>query len=147
MDGTRRLILKIHGSFLLVLGLVNAILSTVGALWDVGPLSYLYTQRIGHVGLLQAYLLAALLGAVLLLGARQPAAVVWDWIGMLVHLAILSVYVLYWDFFPQVAPGFEVVRSVALLHIGLALLEAWAIFGRAGKIGVPRMRQSSVQSN
>jgi hypothetical protein len=131
MDDTRRLILKIHGSGLLLLGLANAIVSTLGAATGAGPMGFLQAQKIGHVGLLQAYLLAALLGAVLLIGARQPRPVLFDWVGAATHLSILVVYVMYWDLFPQMAPGFEAVRSVALVHIGFVLLEGWAIFGRS----------------
>ena len=133
MDATRRRILTVHGSILLPLGLANALLSTLGTFRGVGPMSYLAGQPLLHIGLLQAYLLAALLGAVLLLGARQPRPVVFDWIGALTHLAILTVYVLHWDAFPNVAPGFENVRAFGLVHLALAILEAWAIFGPLGR--------------
>jgi hypothetical protein len=133
MDSTRRHILTVHGSILVLLGLANALLSTLGTFWGVGPMSYLASQPLMHIGLLQAYLLAALLGAVLLLGARQPRPVVFDWIGALTHLAILTVYVLYWDAFPTVAPGFENVRAFGLVHLALAALEGWAIVDPLGR--------------
>jgi hypothetical protein len=130
MDSTRRRILQIHGIALIVVGLANVVLSTVGAFWGIGMMGFLQVQRIGHVGLIQAYLLAALFGVVLLIGARQPVPIIWDGIGLLVHLSILVAYVLYWDFFPAVAPGFEAVRYAALFHISFAALETWAIVGR-----------------
>jgi len=130
MDDTRRLILKIHGTGLVLLGLANALVSTAGAITGAGPMGFLQAQKIGHVGLLQAYLLAALIGAVLLIGSRQPRPVLFDWIGATAHLSILVVYVMYWDLFPRLAPGFEAIRSVALVHIACVLLEGYAIFGR-----------------
>lgn len=141
MDSTRRRILKIHGIALIVVGLANVVLSTVGAFWGTGFFGFLLVQRIGHVGLIQAYLLATLLGVVLLIGARQPAPVVWDCIGLLVHLSVLVAYAMYWDFFPVVAPGFEVVRYAALFHVSFAALETWAIFGPNLKSGRPARMQ------
>ena len=141
MDSTRRRILKIHGTALIGVGLANAVLSSVGAFWGIGLFGFLQAERIGHVGLIQAYLLAALFGVVLLLGARQAVPVVWDGIGLLVHLSILVAYVLYWDFFPAVAPGFEAIRYAALFHIAFAVLETWAIVGRP--LMGPRQRLSA----
>jgi hypothetical protein len=49
MDNTRRQILKIHGIALIILGVANALISSVGAFWGTGPFGFLQVQRIGHV--------------------------------------------------------------------------------------------------
>lgn len=127
-DQTRRRILRIHGSGLLILGLANAVLSTLGWLRDVGPMAFLNDDRLGHVGLIQAYLLAALFGVVLIVGSRQPAPVTWNRIGILVHLAILSAYAFHWNYFGEV-PGGDILRNGIFLHLGAIAVEAFAVLG------------------
>jgi hypothetical protein len=126
----RRRVLRVHSVILIVVGGASAAVATIGWLMAVGPYAFLHDQRIGHVGLIQAYLLAMLLVVVLWLGSRQPTPVAWNAVGAGVQLCILVAYVLHWDFLPTLGPGMLTVRTFCLIvHIGLVLLETWAIFG------------------
>jgi len=127
-DAIRRRVLKVHSVILILVAASSAAVATVGWSLAIGPYAFLHDQRLGHVGLIQAYLLAVLLGAVLWLGSRQPQPVIWGIVGACVHLCILVAYVLHWDYLPTLGPGMLAVRTFGLTaHIGLALLEMWAI--------------------
>lgn len=128
VDTLRRRVLRTHGTIMLVLGIANAIAATVGLYLGAGPMTFLYGQMLGHVGLIQAYLLAALLGAVLLVGARgTDAPVKWDWIGLLLHACILPAYAFHWNSFAELGMGSA--RFALTIHVAFILLEGWAIFG------------------
>ncbi len=125
-DRTRRRILRVHGTLLLVLALGNAVMSTVGWKTGAGPLGFLTEHRMGHVGLLQAYLLAALLAATLLWGSTQQDPRPFNRIGALLHVAILPAYALHWDYFAEGAPIGSALRNTLAVHLLLLLAEAAA---------------------
>ncbi len=123
-------LLRVHGALLLLLGLGNAVLATVGWQTGAGMMGFLSDHRLGHVGLLQAYLLAAVLGGVLLYGSRRTDPRPFNRIGAFVHLAILPAYALHWDYFPEVAPAGAALRGGVVLHLLLLTLEAVAGWSR-----------------
>ncbi len=116
----------------MALGLGNATLSTWGVRTGEGPMGFLVEHRLGHVGLVQAYLLVALLGFVLWRGAREIDPRIWNRLGAMVHLAILPAYALHWDFLAQVAPQGALLRNAIVLHLLLLGLESVAGFSRRG---------------
>jgi hypothetical protein len=91
-----------------------------------GLMGFLRTNRLGHVGLVQAYLLIAVVGIALWLGSTQADPRPWNRIGALAHVAILPAYALHWDFFPQVAAQGAAMRNALFIHLALLLVEAWA---------------------
>ena len=132
MGRFRVLLLRVHGGLLMVLGLGNATLSTWGVRTGEGLLGFLAEHRLGHVGLVQAYLLAALLGYVLWRGARDVDPRPWNRVGAMVHLAILPAYALHWNFLAQVAPQGVAMRNAIVLHLVLLGLESVAGFSSRG---------------
>ena len=89
-------------------------------------MDFLAEHRLGHVGLIQAYLLAALRGFLLVRGARAPDPRFWNRVGACVHLAILPAYILHWDFLAEVAgPG---MRNAIGIHLAFLTLECVAGF-------------------
>ncbi len=118
----------------MVLGLGNAALSTWGVTTGEGLLGFLAEHRLGHVGLIQAYLLAALLGYVLWRGASDLDPRPWNRVGALVHLAILPAFALHWDFMAQVAPQGAALRNAIVLHVVLLGLESVAGFSERGTL-------------
>ena len=130
MDAIRRRVLKVHGVFLILLGLSGVMISTAGWASGAGPYAFLRENELGHVGLIQAYLLAMLLGVVLWLGSKQPGPVIWNLVGAGVNLCILVAYVLHWNLLGSLGPELPTIRNVAAcVHAGLVVLEVWAAFG------------------
>jgi len=128
MESKRKQILRIHGTFAIVAGSFFAIASTVGMLYGIGPLGLLQESKLGHVGLMQAYMLFALIGAVLLMGSRQENVKKWNRVGAMAHVLILIVYVIHWNFFPTLENG-EFMRMGGLVfHLTFLTLESWAGF-------------------
>ena len=125
-------LLRVHGGLLMVLGLANAALSTWGMRTGDGLMGFLAEHRMGHVGLIQAYLLAALLGFLLVQGARAADPRFWNRVGACVHLAILPAYGFHWDFFAEVAPAGVAIRNAIGIHLTFLVLECVAGFSRAG---------------
>jgi hypothetical protein len=113
------------------LGGANAALSTWGMLTGDGLMGFLSAHRMGHVGLVQAYLLVSILGFLLLRGSRAPDPRFWNRVGACVHLAILPAYALHWDFFPVVAPAGALMRNAIVIHLVFLALESVAGFSRA----------------
>jgi len=122
----RVLILRIHGTLAIAMGVVLAALSTIGMWSGRGPLGLLQEQPFAHVGLVQAYGLAAVVGIALWLGSRQADPRPWNRIGALAHLAILPAYWLHWDLLGAIAPEGAALRRGVVLHVALVLVEAWA---------------------
>ena len=133
VDRFRSRLLRVHGGLLMVLGLANAALSTWGMQTGEGFMGFLAEHRLGHVGLIQAYLLVALLGFLLVRGARAPDPRFWNRVGACVHLAILPAYILHWDFLAEVAgPG---MRNAIGIHLAFLTLECVAGLTRASDAG------------
>ena len=128
-------LLRVHGGLLMVLGLANAALSTWGVQTGKGLMGFLAEHRLGHAGLVQAYLLAALLGFLLIRGARASDPRFWNRVGACVHLGILPAYVFHWDFFAEVAPAGAAMRNAIGIHLTFLTLECVAGFSRASDAG------------
>jgi len=130
MDTTRRRVLKMHGVLLVLLGFSGVLISTVGWALAAGPYAFLHENELGHAGLIQAYLLAMLLGIVLWLGSDQEKPVRWNIVGAGVNACILVAYVLHWNLLGSLGTELPTIRNVVVcVHIGLVLLELWAAFG------------------
>ncbi|MCC7413300.1 MAG: hypothetical protein IT495_16920 [Gammaproteobacteria bacterium] len=125
-------LLRVHGGLLMVAGCLLAAVSTWGMLTGAGLMGFLAQHRLGHVGLIQAYLLVAVIGIVLWSGARRTDPRFYHRIGALAHLAILSAYAFHWDYFPQIAPQGAMLRNAVWLHLALCAVESWCGLSRAG---------------
>jgi hypothetical protein len=128
MEATRKRILRIHGTLLIVMGIAIGIYSTIGMLYGVGNFSFLHTDKLGHVGLLQAYLLAALTGLVLWTGSYQEDRKKWNRIGALFHFFILIVYIIHWSFLDTLPNGEFTKYAGLTFHLTFLCLESWCGF-------------------
>ncbi|EMK24984.1 hypothetical protein LEP1GSC008_3162 [Leptospira kirschneri serovar Bulgarica str. Nikolaevo] len=126
METTRIMILRVHGTLLIAMGFAVSIISTLG-LFGTGPYSFLYNHNLGHVGLIQAYLLAGLTCIVLWMGSYQEGnKKKWNRVGALFHFFILIVYIFHWNFFATLPNG-EATRNMdVMFHIVFLVLEGWA---------------------
>ena len=128
MDRIRSLLLQVHGSLLLLIGVGSGVNSTVGWLTGDGMMGFLTAHRMGHVGLVQAYLLMAVVGVVLWMGSRRVDTRPWNRIGALAHLAVLPAYAFHWNYFPEVTPDGGKIRLAIIFHLTFIILESIAGF-------------------
>jgi len=125
---TRKNILRIHGTLLILIGLAASINATIGARFNLGTYNFLFSNKVAYIGLLQAYLLAVLTGIVLWIGSQKKNRKKWNRIGCLFHIFILIVYAQYWEFFITLPEG-EITRNAGFtFHISFFALEFWAGF-------------------
>ena len=128
MEEIRKRILKVHGTIALVAGIGFAIVSTIGMMLGVGVFKFLHENKLGHVGLFQAYALFALIGAILLMVSKQEKVRKWNCIGAIAHALILIVYIIHWNFFLTIEHG-DFMRIGGIVFHGILLsLESWAGF-------------------
>lgn len=128
METTRKYILRVHGTFLILVGIAASINATLGVYYGMGSYRFLETNKVGYIGLLQAYLLAILTGTVLWVGSSLENRKKWNQIGCLFHFFILIVYVLNWGFFTTL-PGGEMTRNIGFsFHVLFFSVEFWAGF-------------------
>src|SRR4030081_4048221 len=81
----RRWLLRIHGTILLLVALGSAVATTVGRLTGSGLFGFMQQNPMVWVGLIQAYLLMAIIAVLLVLGASQANARKWNVVGALAH--------------------------------------------------------------
>lgn len=70
----RRRLLRIHGSILTLVALASGVATTVGWLSGTGQFGFMQQTPMIWVGLIQAYLLMAIIAVLLILGSGQANA-------------------------------------------------------------------------
>jgi hypothetical protein len=85
----RRRLLRIHGTILTVVALASAVATTIGRVTGAGPFGFMRQDPMIWVGLIQAYLLMAIIAALLVLGSREANTRRWNAVGALAHCAPL----------------------------------------------------------
>ncbi len=98
-EETRKKILRIHGSILILIGLALTINSTAGTYLGVGKFSFLQGNEIALVGMFQAYLLIAIIGVALWIGAGSEGIRKFHIIGALAHFPPLVANIMFWHLF------------------------------------------------
>lgn len=132
-DFFRRKILRIHGSFLLVLTVANTIVTMVGWATGTGPFALWQEEQFAAVGLFQAYLLMFVAGITLWFGSMQERDLWrWDLIGLLAHVPPLAVNFIFRDLF--LANNFQGTSIISIMiHVFFISLELFAIMWRRTK--------------
>jgi hypothetical protein len=95
-SGLRVRITGVHASILILLGTGFSLNALAGGLAGLGMYPWLQTNHLAAVGLLQAYLLMAVVGAAVLVGfaTSRPLPRAWHWLAIVAHLPpLLSVAV------------------------------------------------------
>ncbi len=118
-----RIVLRFHGSFLIVLTTLLIIASIIGTFRGVGIFSWLQPIPLVHVGLFQAYSLMMVIGVVLWIGSFWEITWVWDLIGLLAHVPPLLASFIFADAISKI----DLPSSVPL-HSFFILLELVTIF-------------------
>jgi hypothetical protein len=121
----RRRLLRIHGTILTLVALVNAVVTTVGRVTGAGQFGFMRRDPMVWVGLIQAYLLMAIIAVLLVVGSRDANPRKWNVVGALAHCAPLiaalsSLYVF------ESMGALGIVRVAIAFHILWLCLEATA---------------------
>lgn len=126
----RRRILRIHGSFLLVLTVTMTTVAMIG--WGVGkgPFALWQQMPFAVVGLFQAYLLMFVVGVALWFGSSLETDLwKWDLIGLLAHLPPLAVNFIFSDLFTSYHFHSTSLASI-IIHSICIVIEIFAILYR-----------------
>src|SRR3954470_16397038 len=81
----RQWLLRIHGAILIVVALGSAVATTIGRMTGTGLFGFMQQNPMVWVGLIQAYLLMAIIAVLLVLGSGQANARKWNVVGALAH--------------------------------------------------------------
>jgi hypothetical protein len=85
----RRRLLRVHGSVLALVALASAVATTLGRINGLGPFGFMKQNPMSWVGLIQAYLLMAIIAMLLVIGSRESNPRKWNVVGALAHCAPL----------------------------------------------------------
>ena len=117
-----RTILRLHGSFLILLTAFLITSSLIGTFRGIGVMAVLYTYPLIEVGLFQAYALMMLVGIVLWIGSFQENPGKWHVVGFSAHLSPLLANFIFADLLVTLGlPG------TIPLHGSLMLVELTAL--------------------
>jgi hypothetical protein len=121
----RRRLLRIHGTILTLVALANAVATTIGRVTGAGPFGFMQQDPMVWVGLIQAYLLMAIIAVLLVLGSGEANARKWNVVGALAHCAPLAAALSSLHVFESMG-ALGIVRVAIAFHILWLCLEATA---------------------
>ena len=132
MNKKRKIILRIHGTIIIFLGVALTINSTLGTYKGIGPFDFLSETPFVLVGLFQAYLLMALIGLTLWIGSYQDNPRKWHAVGALAHIPPLAANIMFYDTFLELEMQWASYIG-STIHCIFILVEsvAFAYKGRA----------------
>ena len=121
----RQWLLRIHGTILLLVALGSAVATTIGRLTGSGLFGFMQQNPMVWVGLIQAYLLMAIIAVLLLLGSDQANARKWNMVGALAHCPPLVAALSSLDVFESMG-ALGIVRVAIAFHVVWLCLEGFA---------------------
>ena len=139
-EETHKRILRIHGAILILVGIALTVNSTLGTYHGVGKFSFLQDNEFALVGLFQAYLLMAIIGLVLWLGATITGIRKFHIIGALAHLPPLAANIMFWHLFSDL--GITTLTTIGTtFHCVFIFIETVAAIYTNVNIDLPAGRQ------
>jgi hypothetical protein len=121
----RRWLLRIHGTILVLVALGSAVATTVGRMTGTGLFGFMHQDPMAWVGLIQAYLLMAIIAVLLILGSGQVNARKWNVVGALAHCPPLIAALSSLDVFAAMG-ALGIVRVAIAFHFIWLGLETFA---------------------
>jgi hypothetical protein len=121
----RRRLLLIHGTVLTLVALGSALTTTIGWMTGIGLFGFMQQNPMVWVGLIQAYLLMAIIAVLLVLGSGQANARKWNVVGALAHCAPLIAALCSLDVFESMG-ALGIVRIAITFHFVWLCLETLA---------------------
>jgi hypothetical protein len=122
----RHWLLRIHGSILTLVALGSAVATTIGWRTGTGLFGFMRQSPMVWVGLIQAYLLMAIIAVLLILGSNQKNPRKWNIVGALAHCPPLIAALSSLDVFESMG-ALGIVRVAIAFHffwLGLETLAA-----------------------
>lgn len=129
-NGLRRRVLRIHGTWLIALTIMNEVIILIGYSGGGGLYGALHEQPLGFGGLWQAYGIMFVIGIVLWLGSFQASPRQFDAIGLIAHVPTLFALIAFPESYHEVFGGYLAVLS-APIHVVFILVETLAICWKA----------------
>lgn len=121
-DLIRRRVLRVHGSFLIVLTIINTVVTMIGWAAGKGPFALWQEEQFAAVGLFQAYLIMLVIGVALWFGSNLESGLwKWDLIGLLAHLPPLAVNFIFANLFASYGFQSTSVISIAIHTIWISI--------------------------
>ena len=121
----RRWLLRIHGTILTLVALGSALATTIGLMTGTGLFGFMQQNPMVWVGLIQAYLLMAIIAVLLVLGSGQANVRKWNVVGALAHCAPLIAALGSLAVFESMG-AFGIVRIAIAFHLVWLCLETLA---------------------
>ena len=121
----RRWLLRIHGTILTLVALGSALATTIGWMTGTGLFGFMQQNPMVWVGLIQAYLLMAIIAVLLVLGSGQANVRKWNVVGALAHCAPLIAALGSLAVFESMG-AFGLVRIAIAFHLVWLCLETIA---------------------
>jgi hypothetical protein len=121
----RRWLLRIHGTILTLVALASAVATTIGRMTGTGIFGFMQHNPMVWVGLIQAYLLMAIIAVLLVLGSGQANPRKWNVVGALAHCPPLIAALSSVDVFESMG-ALGIVRVAIAFHIVWLCLETFA---------------------
>jgi hypothetical protein len=121
----RRWLLRIHGTILTLVALGSALATTIGWMTGTGLFGFMQQNPMVWVGLIQAYLLMAIIAVLLVLGSGQANVRKWNVVGALAHCAPLIAALGSLAVFESMG-AFGIVRIAIAFHLVWLCLETFA---------------------
>lgn len=121
----RRWLLRIHGTILTLVALGSALATTIGWMTGTGLFGFMQQNPMVWVGLIQAYLLMAIIAVLLVLGSGQANVRKWNVVGALAHCAPLTAALGSLAVFESMG-AFGIVRIAIAFHLVWLCLETFA---------------------
>ncbi len=128
----RKRILRVHGTILVLLGLGLTTNATIGTFRGIGVFHFLQENHLAMVGLSQAYLLMAIIGAVLWLGSVEQNVRKWHAIGAVAHAPPLAMLITFWNLFGELNMV-SVAVIAAIIHSVFLCVESTALLYRVSR--------------
>ena len=129
-------ILRIHGVSLIIAGIILVTGATLGYYADWGVLSFLADNPLAYFGLIQAYLLMAIIGYSLNLITEHLQTRKWHLIAFVAHIPPLAMTIAFWDLFIEMDKAY-MPYSGLVAHIVVMAIELYAYY--ANKRAEPKL--------
>jgi hypothetical protein len=121
----RRWLLRTHGTILTLVALGSAVATTAGRITGTGIFGFMQHNPMVWVGLIQAYLLMAIIAVLLVLGSGQANPRKWNVVGALAHCPPLIAALSSMDVFESMG-ALGIVRIAIAFHVVWLCLEMFA---------------------
>lgn len=129
----RRRLLRIHSTILFLVTVGAALNATVGLFSAAGPYGFLQQNPLAWNGLIQAYLLMAIIAGLMWRGAEDGKTRRWDVVGALAHLPPVIAVLFTWEAIQATGVGTVAIASLAFHGVWIVIETIAALYPDASR--------------